>query len=67
MTGHFHAKQNPGGCSAGVSESIIPVGIDGFEHTPGGSSNQAIRHISRRGRVSRPYASVLWEMMRTRS
>jgi len=60
-----HKQRNPTG-QGGASKIVNLVWLDGSNITPGGSFNQAVRHISRRARVSRPHAAVLAEIMGVR-
>lgn len=59
-------RRNPT-LSGGALQNIDMLGgFDGLEITPRSPFNQAVRHISRRARVSRPHASVLAELMGVR-
>jgi hypothetical protein len=60
-----HKRRNPA-VQGGVSEIVNLWRVDGPELTPNLSFNQAVRHISRRARVSRPHAAVLVELMGVR-
>lgn len=59
-------RRNPAGQGGALQNIEMLGGIDGLEITPSSPFNQAVRHISRRARVSRFYAAVLAEEMGVR-